>query len=123
VLLQKKAYSLEPRNRLIRAGKPWPICAVRVATRTNVSETLEELHELLRAASGASSPPRHWAVKYAHCRASLLASEAGTRLPGFLVQCGSIERFRDFITLYHGNPEARARFVDAAFDHTRSRLN
>ena len=82
---------------------------------------LDEFHELLRAACGFNSPPRHWAVKYAHCRGALLQSELGAKLPGFLIQCGSLERFRDFITLYHANPDARARFVDAAFDHTRRR--
>lgn len=94
---------------------------MRIETEASAHHLLDELHELLRAASAINSPPRHWAVKYARCRAALLQSELGARLPGFLGQCGSIERFRDFITLYHANPDARARFIDAAFDHTRRR--
>jgi hypothetical protein len=85
----------------------------RVEDRT--AQTMRELQELLRMVASGVPMQRPWAVKYTECRDGLLASPVRPRLPGFLGQCGSIDRFRDFITLYHPNPQSRITFIDTAF--------
>ncbi len=57
---------------------------------------------------------RPWAFRYSELRSKLLESELRAKVPGFLFQCGSIERFRDFITLYHPRPESRVAFIHSA---------
>lgn len=37
-------------------------------------------------------------------------------MPGFLVQCVSLDKFQTFIYLYDPTPEARLGLVDSAFD-------
>ena len=79
------------------------------------AQTLRELQELLRTVAALQPVQRPWPVAYTACRAALLAGPLRTRLPGFIVQCGSIDRFRDFISLYHPRAESRLAFIDSAF--------
>ena len=52
------------------------------------------------------------AVAWLQSRETLLASEYRDVLPGFILQCLSIFKFRDFILLYHPDPRERRRFVE-----------
>ena len=44
-------------------------------------------------------------------------------LPGFLIQCVSIFKFHDFISLYDPKAEARIAFVENAFANSRAMLD
>ncbi|MEA3040397.1 MAG: hypothetical protein QOE79_2910 [Sphingomonadales bacterium] len=77
-------------------------------------EALTELHELLRLAALGNSPQRLAATSYTTCREILLQSDLRPALPGFLLQCLTIFRFKDFIHLYSPNESERMAFIDAA---------
>lgn len=63
------------------------------------------------------------AVRYTQCRSVLLDSELRPAMPGFLVQCVSLDKFQTFIYLYDPDPAARIALVDAAFDKGRTLLD
>lgn len=86
------------------------------------TEALDELQELLTAVSSASTPHRLSAVRYTHCRSVLLDGELRSAMPGFLVQCVSVYKFHDFITLYDPKPELRRAFIEQAFGAARGLL-
>ena len=79
------------------------------------SEAWRELQELLRAAAVEPVMPRQMATLYTSLRETLLRSEYQPRLPGFMLQCLTLDRFRDFIRLYHPLPAERIAFLDGAF--------
>ena len=83
---------------------------------------LNEMQELLRATAAGSSPSRIAAVRYTLCRTTLMEGELRPALPGFLVQCVSIFKFHDFITLYDPRTETRLAFLEAALAKARSQL-
>ena len=89
----------------------------------SVPEALEELHELLRICCEDSCPPRHVAHRYQICRTTLLSGELELTLPGFLTQCPSSIRFRDFVHLYHRHPRRRIKFIDQLLSDCRAKLN
>jgi len=78
-------------------------------------EALTELKQLMRLAAGEGSPQRLAATTYTVCRETLLQSELRPALPGFLLQCLTIFRFKDFIQLYSPSLSERHAFVDEAF--------
>ena len=81
-----------------------------------VAEALSELQEILHlAAASSSSLPRVTAGTYVRLRQILLETDHSRSLPGFLRQCLTIERFRDFIHLYDPEPARRAEFLESAF--------
>lgn len=84
------------------------------------NEPLDEIQELMMTVSSASTPHRLSAVRYTHCRAVLLDGELRSAVPGFLIQCVSIYKFYDFITLYDPRPEARRAFIEQAFGAARA---
>lgn len=88
---------------------------IDVDQRPSTTEALAELRELLRTAATVTSPQRPAAVRYMHCRTALLNGELRPLMPGFLVQCLSLDKFHQFIHLYHPLPEARLAFLDEAF--------
>ncbi len=74
-----------------------------------------EMRELLLDAAGSSvSLPRAAALTYVQLRDRLL-KDGDRHLPGFLRQCLTIDRFRDFIFLYHHDAGARTAFITDAF--------
>ena len=83
---------------------------------------LNEMQELLRATASGSSPSRIAAVRYTLCRTTLMGGNLRQSLPGFLVQCVSIFKFHDFITLYDPKTETRLAFLDSAFGRCRAQL-
>ena len=79
-------------------------------------QALAELQDLMRlAASGDYSPQRLAATTYTACRDLLLKSELGPLTPGFLRQCLTIYRFKDFIQLYSPSERERTAFIEEAF--------
>ena len=74
--------------------------------------SLVRLTELLMAIAKGFVPDRSEAVLYSTCRSELLNSPYRALLPGYLVQCISVFRFRDFIGLYDASPAIRQRFVE-----------
>jgi hypothetical protein len=91
-----------------------------VEPQPSAADALQEIRKLLKEVSSASSPPRLSAVRYTLCRAALLNSALRHSLPGFLIQCVSIYKFHDFITLYDPRPEARLAFLDGALGASKS---
>ena len=79
-----------------------------------LQELLQALQEILVSVASGQPLERPWAYRYSDLRTKLLESYLKTKVPGFLLQCGSIDRFREFILLYHPKPESRAAFIDAA---------
>ena len=77
--------------------------------------SLVRLTELLLAIAKGFVPDRSEAVLYSTCRSELLNSPYRDLLPGYLVQCISVFRFRDFIGLYDPSPAIRQRFVEQSF--------
>lgn len=75
-------------------------------------EALAEFHELLRDCCADKPPPRLLAVRYQICRMALMAGVLKADLPGYVRQCMSSLRFREFIHLYDRDPVVRSKFVD-----------
>jgi hypothetical protein len=94
-----------------------------IERKSALVDALEEMQELLRSVSSSRSPHRLSAVRYTHCRTLLLGSELRPAMPGFLVQCVSLDKFQTFIYLYDPTPEARIGLVDAAFDKVAALLD
>jgi hypothetical protein len=86
-------------------------------------QALEELHELLRHSCQQQAPARQSAVRYQICRTAVMATELKSYLPGFVTQCVSLIKFREFICLYDHDPAARIRFVDRSLENCWTRLN
>ena len=93
-----------------------------VQQETSTSEALDEMQSLLRTTCSASTPNRVSAVRYTLCRTILMNSELRPALPGFLIQCVSIFKFHDFISLYDPKADARIAFVESAFAGSRALL-
>lgn len=87
-------------------------------------EALAELRAILRLAASEDSLQRIAATRYTICRDALLRSDMRAALPGFLQQCLTIFRFRDFIHLYTPRLNERIAFVEDALRtcETRSGL-
>jgi len=81
----------------------------------SADEAWLELQELLRDAASDAPPPRHMAARFTFLRDTLIRSALHPLLPGFMLQCLTLDRFRDFIRLYHPQPEARMDFLKGAF--------
>lgn len=92
------------------------------ASDSDERAVLQELEELLRLMASGRHPNRSEATRYTTYRATLLAARTPLPLPGFLKQCLSLERFRDFITLFDPAIERRERFVKESFEAARSLL-
>lgn len=78
-------------------------------------EAWARLQELLRAAAVEAVQPRQMSTLYTRLREILLDSAYRPHLPGFMLQCLTLDRFRDFIRLYDPRPAARIDFLDRAF--------
>lgn len=91
-----------------------------VEPKPGTQDALVEIQEILRTVAASGSTHRLAAVRFTHCRSVLLQSEYRSALPGFLIQCVSLYKFQDFISLYDPKPEARVAFVNDAFAKWRS---
>ncbi len=88
--------------------------------KRSVIADFDELLGLLHLVARGDPPSREQAVSYLNCRSRLLASESGDMLPGFLYQCGTIDRFREFIFLYDPDVTLRHQFLDRMIDRART---
>jgi hypothetical protein len=76
------------------------------------ADALHELYEILLLGALEEPQPRLTATRYTRCRDALLRSALRPVLPGFLQQCQSFDRFRDFIHLYHPSLEPRLDMIE-----------
>lgn len=83
-------------------------------------ETIERLETLLIQIAGGVLPNRAEAIVYSRCRSDLLQSPIHDVLPGFLYQCLTIFKFKDFITLYDPDPTLREAFIRRTFGRCRA---
>jgi len=81
----------------------------------SADEAWLELQDMLRDVATDAPQPRHMAARYTLLRDTLIRSGRQPLLPGFMQQCLTLDRFRDFIRLYHPDPEARIDFLNRAF--------
>jgi hypothetical protein len=87
-----------------------------------LGEALRELEGLASAIARGATPHRDVAMRYTRCRDALLHSRLARALPGFLLQCTSVEKLRTFVTLYHLDKRVREEFLDEAFAPAREML-
>ncbi len=78
-------------------------------------EALAEMKEIMCLTAGDQAARRMSAVRYTRCRSTLIESDLRSSVPGFLVQCVSLDKFQDFISLLDPRPKTRIAFIDAAF--------
>ena len=83
-------------------------------TAVTAHQMLEEFHLLLRDCCLDHPAPRTMAVRYQICRLALMRGELHSGLPGFVRQCGSLLKFREFIHLYDHEPANRAEFIEVS---------
>lgn len=83
---------------------------------------IDMLEELLCGIAGGGTPNRSQANTYSSCRSDLLQSRAKALLPGFLYQCLTIFKFREFINLYDPDVALRQAFVRRAMERCRAML-
>lgn len=76
-----------------------------------VADHYAEMAELVERACAGGVPGREIAQRYAVCRQALLQEVDRAALPGFIVQCVSIHRFVDFITLFDPDVAKRREFL------------
>ena len=77
---------------------------------------LDELESLLISVALGEVPNRQTATAYSALRVVLLQTYDADVVPGFVSQCISIYKYREFINLYDGRPAERRRFVNDVFD-------
>ena len=83
--------------------------------RPGAASTLcDELYEILLLGALDEPQQRLTATRYTLCREVLLRSPLRPPLPGFMQQCLTFDRFRDFIHLYHPSLNARVEMIDDA---------
>jgi hypothetical protein len=94
-----------------------------VEPRLTAREALDEMEEIMRLTANERSARRVAAVRYTRCRSALIESEVRPAVPGFLVQCISLDKFHDFITLLDPNPDARIAFIESGLVACRAALD
>ena len=90
------------------------------AAGLTLEQALEDIEAILRAVASSPAHYRNFAVHYMRCRDALLAGAERSVLPGFLIQCGTSEKFREFILLYDASVAARHAFIDQALGRCRT---
>jgi hypothetical protein len=73
----------------------------------DIDEAFVRFDALLQAIAAGLSVDRSAAMQYSEYRSMLLDSPYHDFLPGFVFQCMSVLKYREFISLY--DPAARAR--------------
>jgi hypothetical protein len=103
-----------------RRRGPLEVASVPGAGESRELATIKELKDLVCSVARGVVPDRSQAIAYARCHAVLLESPAKDLLPGFIYQCRTILKFKDFITLYDPDPALREAFVRKTFEQCRS---
>jgi len=83
---------------------------------------LEELEPILHSLAAPPSDYRNFAAPYTRCRDALIWSRTRSGLPGFIIQCQTSEKFRDFISLYDASVTARQAFIAESLSRCRASL-
>lgn len=78
-------------------------------------EAWVKLQDILRTVAATPAQPREMAARYMQLREILMRSSYQPQLPGFMLQCMSLDRYREFIHLYHPQAQARIDFVNRSF--------
>ena len=78
-------------------------------------EAWTQFQELLHAAATEAVQSRVAATRYTRLRETLLASDYRPLLPGFVLQCLTLDRFRVFIRLYHPLEAERIALLNNSF--------
>jgi hypothetical protein len=86
-------------------------------------EALVEIAEIMLLTAGDHATRRVVAVRYTRCRSALIESGLRPSVPGFLVQCVSLDKFHDFISLLDPDPKIRIAFVEAGLAGCRDALD
>lgn len=82
-------------------------------------EAFDQFEALTRAIAEGGALVRSHAVVWSQARDALLASAYRDRLPGFAFQCLSVFKYREFILLYHPDPQQRRAFIDQLLEPAR----
>lgn len=85
-----------------------------------VHEVFAQFEGLLTEIAGPLAADRSEAMAYSHCRSLLLNSTYRDTLPGFVVQCMSVFKYREFISLLDPSAAVRQDFVRASLAECRS---
>lgn len=93
-----------------------------MSANIDAAGALEAFETLLREVATGLVPTRAHAIDYVNHRATLLAAPLAPALPGFVQQCQSVSRFKDFIGLYDREATRRLAFIEASFAPCRGRL-
>ncbi len=75
-------------------------------------DAFDQFAAVTASIAGGGALVRSDAVTWSQAREVLLASDYRDVLPGFIFQCLSIFKFRDFILLYHPDPKRRRAFLE-----------
>jgi len=86
-------------------------------------EALVEIGEIMLLTASDHVAPRMSAVRYTRCRSALIENGLRSAMPGFLVQCVSLDKFHDFISLLNPDPKVRVAFVEAGLAGCRDALD
>lgn len=78
----------------------------------SIPQLFTQLRAILVYAAEGGALGREHAVIYLDLRSRLLESEVGKLLPGFLYQCVTVFRFKEFIHLYDPDTALRTAFID-----------
>ncbi len=90
-----------------------------VEAELTMERAYKDLETILYSIASSPSHYRNFAVHYMRCRNALLSGDGRSAVPGFLLQCGTSEKFRDFICLYDGAARERHAFIDDALTRCR----
>lgn len=93
-----------------------------VAAQPDDTAILQELEDLLCDVAAGGPVNRAESTRYSNGRTRLIASPVRRLLPGFLHQCVSLLRYKEFITLYDPNIGERQRFVRRRLEPCREQL-
>lgn len=94
--------------------------SVPAAPALTSERAFSDLETILYSIASSPSHYRNFAVHYMRCRTVLLNGPGRSAVPGFLIQCGTSEKFREFITLYDASPKPRHLFLDQALSGCRA---
>jgi hypothetical protein len=86
----------------------------------DTSDAMEEMEELLLSIARRLSTNRADAISYSRCRSALLEAPVKDLLPGFIYQCLTVYKFKDFISLYDPDTALREAFVARMFERCRA---
>jgi hypothetical protein len=99
--------------------EPWQPPPAGVEPELTLERAFADLEKILYSVAASPSHYRNFAVHYMRCRNMLLRQDRSA-LPGFLVQCGTSEKFRDFIILYDATVRERHAFIADALSRCRA---